>query len=215
MNAYPIYYLDDAKENLAVCFDYVVNVCHINIDSFMFMLINSKIAHKFETGDPHYVSGMSGTELANIIIKECWNKEIQKKYKPQFEKTEEYWAGYYLAEYMWKTGRTFKELFRRINLSDIVKLYNPYHEMSIDHFNKAIDKMYYSKEFETRLKQLREARGYSQSQLAKLTGINIRSIQMYEQRNNDIDKAQVNTLYKLSVALNCNIEDLLEDISQS
>ena len=38
----------------------------------------------------------------------------------------------------------------------------------------------------------------------------LRSIQMYEQRNNDIDKAQGHTLYKLSLALGCEIEDLLE-----
>lgn len=38
-----------------------------------------------------------------------------------------------------------------------------------------------------------------------------RSIQMYEQRRNDINKAQAETLYKLSRILGCNIEDSLED----
>ena len=33
---------------------------------------------------------------------------------------------------------------------------------------------------------------------------------MYEQRNNDINKAQVDILLKLSKTLGCNIEDLLE-----
>lgn len=39
----------------------------------------------------------------------------------------------------------------------------------------------------------------------------LRSIQMYEQRRNDINKAQVETLYKLARVLGCNIEDLLEN----
>jgi hypothetical protein len=34
---------------------------------------------------------------------------------------------------------------------------------------------------------------------------------MYEQRGNDIDKAQAKILYKLSRVLGCSIEDLLEN----
>ena len=34
---------------------------------------------------------------------------------------------------------------------------------------------------------------------------------MYEQRVNNIDKAQAQTLYKLSRVLGCDIEDLLEN----
>lgn len=33
---------------------------------------------------------------------------------------------------------------------------------------------------------------------------------MYEQKNNDIDKDQVDVLLKLAKTLGCNIEDLLE-----
>ena len=34
---------------------------------------------------------------------------------------------------------------------------------------------------------------------------------MYEQKRNDINKAQAETLLKLSKVLGCNIEDLMED----
>ena len=40
--------------------------------------------------------------------------------------------------------------------------------------------------------------------------MNVRSIQLYEQRVNDIDKAEAHTLYKLSRVLGCGVEDLLE-----
>lgn len=36
-------------------------------------------------------------------------------------------------------------------------------------------------------------------------------IQMYEQRINDIDKAQAQTVYKLSRVIGCSVEDLLEN----
>ena len=47
--------------------------------------------------------------------------------------------------------------------------------------------------------------------LAEQSGVNLRNIQMYEQRVNGIDKAQANILYKLSRVLGCNVEDLLEN----
>lgn len=63
---------------------------------------------------------------------------------------------------------------------------------------------------ECRLKKLRENRGLSQSELARASGVSLRSIQMYEQRVNDIDKAQAQTVYKLSRVIGCTMEDLLE-----
>ena len=63
----------------------------------------------------------------------------------------------------------------------------------------------------TNLKKIRQAQGLSQSKLACLAEVELRSIQMYEQRRNDINKAQVETLYKPARVLGCNIEDLLEN----
>jgi transcriptional regulator with XRE-family HTH domain len=62
----------------------------------------------------------------------------------------------------------------------------------------------------TRLSRLRENRGFSQADLSKASGVGLKSIQMYEQRLNDIDKAQAHTVYKLARAIGCNVEDLLE-----
>ena len=63
---------------------------------------------------------------------------------------------------------------------------------------------------ETNLKCIRTAKGYSQKQLAELSGVSLRSIQMYEQRRKDINKAQSDSLYRLAKSLNCTMEDLLE-----
>ena len=74
-----------------------------------------------------------------------------------------------------------------------------------------MNKKYNATEQETRLKTIRENRGVSQTELAKLSGVSLRSIQMYEQKVNDIDKAQARTVYKLSRVLGCTVEDLLEN----
>lgn len=60
------------------------------------------------------------------------------------------------------------------------------------------------------LKEYRTKSGMSQSQLAEASGVNVRMIQYYEQGVKDINKASGETLYKLSRALGCKMEGLLE-----
>ena len=62
----------------------------------------------------------------------------------------------------------------------------------------------------TNLKRIRTAYGCSQSELARRSGVSLRSIQMYEQRNKDINKGQSGAIMSLSRALGCSMEDLLE-----
>ena len=63
---------------------------------------------------------------------------------------------------------------------------------------------------DTSLKRIRTAYGCTQSELAKRSGVSLRSIQMYEQRNKDINKASAETLLRLSRVLGCTMEDLME-----
>lgn len=62
----------------------------------------------------------------------------------------------------------------------------------------------------TNLAIIRNQRGISQAKLAEDSGVNVRMIQHYEQKNKDINTAQVITIYKLARALNCTVEDLIE-----
>ena len=56
----------------------------------------------------------------------------------------------------------------------------------------------------------RSSYGCTQAELATRSGVSLRSIQMYEQRNKDINKARAESLYRISKVLGCTIEDLLE-----
>lgn len=62
----------------------------------------------------------------------------------------------------------------------------------------------------TKLQTIRKSKGLSQSQLANASGVNLRTLQDYEQGSKDINKVAGITLYKLAQALECNVEDLLE-----
>ena len=63
----------------------------------------------------------------------------------------------------------------------------------------------------TNLKRLRLKSGLTQSQLAQSTGLNLRTLQYYEQGINKIDQARLTTLLKIAIALTCKIKDLLEE----
>lgn len=58
---------------------------------------------------------------------------------------------------------------------------------------------------------MRKKKGLSQSQLAKATGINVRTIQMYEFKGRNINGAGLEKLVDFAYALECPITDLLED----
>lgn len=63
---------------------------------------------------------------------------------------------------------------------------------------------------DTNLKRIRTTYGCTQAELAQRSGVGLRSIQMYEQRNKDINQASAETMYRLSKTLGCTMEDLIE-----
>lgn len=64
-----------------------------------------------------------------------------------------------------------------------------------------------------KLKLMRENAGLSQSELAKISGVNLRSLQDYEQGHKSLLSAKGETLLRLSKALGYSVEDILRDIS--
>lgn len=61
------------------------------------------------------------------------------------------------------------------------------------------------------LKDIRQQRGLSQSQLAEKSGINVRRLQNYEQESRDINGAKISVLLDLAIALECDLDDILSD----
>lgn len=85
-----------------------------------------------------------------------------------------------------------------------------YHEMDImqfaDHMNQIMEQAYPS----TQLKIRRMNCGLSQSELAADSGVAIRQIQLFEQKQRNINNAAALTLLQLSKSLHCRMEDLIE-----
>lgn len=216
MRAYSEFYLNDAKNTLATTIDCAINQYKIEADVFSSMFVQSGYAEQFERGNPSILSGTSGIELCNAIISKVYQRQTKPISTIPFDsRSPEYWAGWVLAEYQWYTGRRFRDIFSHIPMSSIVSMYIPFHEMDISSFIEDMEKRYSAASEKTNLRKFRENRNLSQSKLAQLSGISLRSIQMYEQKQNNIDKAQSHTIYKLARVLGCDMEDLLENPNQN
>jgi DNA-binding transcriptional regulator YiaG len=122
----------------------------------------------------------------------------------------EYWAGWALAQYQWYAAIRFAVILRFLPFDDIVRMYPAMHEADITKFFMTANDIRSREWPQTNLKRIRKAVGISQSHLAKEAGVSLRSIQMYEQRNKDVNKAQAMTLAKIALTLDCNIMDILE-----
>lgn len=210
MLAYDEKYLDDAMKNLGEAFDYAVNSCQNNPDDFSRLFVASGIANFFGKGNPKYVAGKSGTELAMDIIVYTTSENVTFPIAQiEYDCSPEYWAGWILAYYQWKSGRTFKDIFNNISMLDIINLYPTLHEASEDKFVDTMENIINRKNKPTKLQNQRKKSDYSQRELAEKTGVNIRTLQQYELGTKDINKASVHAVLALSNALGCKIEDII------
>ena len=75
-----------------------------------------------------------------------------------------------------------------------------------------MNELYAKKNTTTNLKKLRLAAGMSQSELSETAEVPLRTIQQYEQRQKNINKAQTETVLKLADALFCRPIDLMEKV---
>ena len=210
-HAYNESYLNNAKDCLSSFFDYAIGNCKLKPEWISSLFVTTGFAEQFEKGNPAMLAGMSGIELARKVLLKAYGKKELPEPTLSEDRSPEYWAGWALASYQWYYARRFKDIFERIPMNEIIGMYSVYHEMDISHFIEDMEARYQAAEGESNLKRIRESRGLSQTDLAEQSGVNLRNIQMYEQRGNNIDKAQAQILYKLSRVLGCDVEDLLEN----
>ena len=210
IHAYDEMFLNSAMTNLGVMFDFAVNDLHINGNDYADMFAASTICRRLENGEPKYLIGMSGAELALDIIEETTGVAPIVTIEDQYDRTPDHWCGWAVCYYQWLKSMRYREIFRIASYDEISAMYPLMHEADVTKFADEMDKRRAKLLPETNLKRIRTAYGCSQSELARMSGVSLRSIQMYEQRNKDINKGQSETILKLARSLGCRIEDLLE-----
>ena len=206
-------YLYRIQEKFSNLIDYLYYYQKLDYQSIEKILCKSKYVKFLLDGNPYYSVGKSSVEIIKIIEEEFNLPSIDEEYVDTFEKTPQYWAGYALSYYCYEMFKDFNYIFYSISLEKIIYMYKVYHEMDIMRFVENFDKMLKNGHKETNLRIIRLINNMSQSELSNKSGVSLRNIQLYEQRVNSIDRAQVQTLFKLATVLHCSIEDLLENPS--
>lgn len=210
IHAYDKVYLEKARTALGRMLDFAVYDLGYDITDFFNLFIASGIADRFGTGDFTVIVGMSGVELAYEVLEQSGvtGERITPNYT--VDRSEEFWVGWALAYYQWETSMSFAEIVRYVPIRDIIALYLPYHEMDIRQFVDKVNAMYRVAKPETNLKLQRQKVGLSQRELAELSGVPARTIQQYEQRQKNINKAQAEYLVMLAKVLYCEVDALIE-----
>ena len=209
-HAYQEMYLSKAQATLGDVFHYAVNICDIPGKDFVKLFIVSSVSKQMENGEPAYLAGKSGIEIVREITVETKGYEVQIELQEHFVRSKEYWIGWAVAYYQWYSGRKYRDIFKVISFEELQKMYDTLHEADITKFADIVDakiKEYFP---ETNLKRIRTVYGLTQAALAERSGVSLRSIQMYEQRNKNINKASADTMYRLAKTLGCTMEDLME-----
>ena len=210
IRAYDEIYLDSAQNILGHAVDFAVMTLDLDADAFGTAFAVSSVSKQFADGNPRYVAGMNGCELARAALSETHTSFTDAEDVMYLDKSPEYWVGWALAFYQWYSSRSFMEILTTVPLSEIIAMYPLHHEMDITHFAEHIDNLIRQANPETRLKSRRLNSGMSQSELAAYSGVALRQIQLFEQRQRNINNAAAITLLQLSKALHCEIEDLME-----
>jgi len=209
--AYPAFYLPDAKRHLGACTDYLVRTCGWSVADVGQAYATSRLLSAFGRGDSGAIAGLSGIELAQRIASESSDETSTPSAMPHTTcRSPEYWTGWALAHLQWHLARPFSWILRRMPLETIRAKYAIYHEMDLSRFLEDVASAIRRIRCEPNLRRLRRAAGLSQTQLAKESGVHVRSIQLYEQRVQDINRASAESLRALSKCLSCAIEDIME-----
>lgn len=209
MHAYQEMYLSSARAHLGEAFDHAVHICHCPGPDFGKAFVISDVSKRMENGETAYLLGKSGIEIALEVL-DLFDVEAYRVARQDAARSMEYWIGFAVAHYQWYSNRSFHEIFTALPYEDLEKLYPTLHEADVTKFTALADERMHETYPSTNLKILRTLYGMSQSELARASGVSLRSIQMYEQRNKDINRASGETLYRLARTLGCSMERLLE-----
>ena len=210
IHAYSEDYLNHAQKILGDMMDYAVNTYEFSPNQFYEMFLVSDVSMQFQTGNPTYVAGKTGCELVKEVLRKSGLLIPELEDEMYLDKSPEYWCGWALAYYQWYTCRTFIKIHKAVSLKQIVSMYGIYHEMDITHFIDTMNELWDNYYKETNLKRLRKLAGLSQRELSDLSGVPLRQIQLFEQRQRDINHTKAIDVVKFARVLGCKTEDLLQ-----
>lgn len=137
--AYKKTYLNGAMRNLAVMLDCGVRKYGYSIQDFYKKFLMSDVARQFANGNPRYLVGLSGAELTDMVVQQSGNA-VSEKNDGTYTVGPEFWAGWVLAYYQWRSRRSFAYMQKKgLGITEVISMYNPLHEADVMKFVDAAD----------------------------------------------------------------------------
>jgi hypothetical protein len=137
--AYKKMYLNDAMRNLAVMLDCGVRKYGYSIQDFYKKFLMSDVSRQFANGNPRYLVGLSGAELTDMVVQQSGNT-VSEKNDGTYTVGPEFWAGWVLAYYQWRSRRSFAYMQKKgLGITEVISMYNPLHEADVMKFVDAAD----------------------------------------------------------------------------
>ena len=198
-----------AQEALAELFDIAANECGIEGGEVVAAFLASRLDREFECLNPVYVAGKSSVELFELLAP-FLDEDLSLPAVVPVVAQVDYWTGWSIAYYQHETGTPFRRIFEAVPYEEFAAAYHPLHEAPESKFVEVFEPRIREARNSTRLAVQRKIALLSQVELAERSGVGLRSIQMYEQRNKNINHASAETLLRLARALHCPMEDLME-----
>ncbi len=193
---------------LSTCFDYAMQDLELDPEEFISAFCRSRYVKEIENRNQTFLCGMAGSEFCRLVLNEAGIPFTPVQYKPLDRRTEYWWAGDVIAYCQYYRNVSFACIFSFVSITEVLRMYTVYHEMSMSQFMDQMDRL--AKQSPSRLSVMRKKRQLSQSELAYASAVPVKTIQAYEQKRKDINKAEAMTVLKLADTLSCSTRDILE-----
>ena len=212
IHAYDESYLVHSVRVLGWMLDSSVNLFGMEADAFWRLFLSTGYADRFGKGESHLLAGMTGYELACAVLDAAGVEYSPVPPREVTDLSREYWAGWALARYQWRTALPFAGIDSFAPIREVIACYAPYHEMDIERFCEHLDELYRAAHPGSRLKVAREKRGMTQEELSAAANVPIRLLQHYEQRVKVLGKAAFDTVFRLARALHVPPQSIIEPV---
>lgn len=132
MRAYIEPYLKDVMRNLGVMSHFCINEYGLSPKKFSALFANSHVAEQISMGNPRFLTGMSGKEMADLLMESSIENKSNLVRSNFYHINPEYWAGWVMAYYQWHTAKSFAQMYLDGQTFDkILMMYHPMHEADL------------------------------------------------------------------------------------
>lgn len=215
MHPYDERYLKTATNALGKAFDFAEKHLPGGMSHFYDLFCTSAISRTFDGPDAHPQVSDSGIELVLAVCEDNNIESLETMLSSERRLSKDVrdrarWCGEVLALHQWMIGASFRAISLHLSADDLMSLYAQNRAVTPLMASRALEEIYLRTAVSTRLRTFRSVAGLTQAALAESSGVSLRAIQQYEQRQKDINRAHALSVWRLAQTLGCKVEDLLE-----